>query len=117
MQFVNNKDYIIGNCKDGIDKLKLLKLLNNSMKEINICKTCSVNKRCKHTCACKNYKLTGDINGLSPLICEIEIIIIEAADKMAEELYKKNSKMFIQKFYNKDYNKYRMITNMNKEER
>ena len=116
MQFVNNNKYIIGNCKDGIDNVKLLKLLSNSAKENDICKDCSVKKRCKHTCACKNYKLTNDVNGLSPLTCETERIFIEAADKMAEKLYKENSKLFIQKYYNKDYNKYKMITNMNKKE-
>lgn len=109
MQFVNNKEFIIGNCKDGIDINARINLIKNSMKENDICKNCSIRKRCKHTCSCKNYILTNDINKLSPIVCEVEKIIIELSDKMAEKLYKQNSKMFIQKYYNENYNILRHI--------
>ena len=83
----------------------------SSKKENETCKNCSIRKRCKHTCACRNYVLNNDINELSPVVCETEKILIEASDKMAEKLYKQNSKMFIQKFYNKDYNILKQIAN------
>ena len=111
MQFVNNKDFIIGNCEKGIDINARLNLIKSSKKENETCKNCSIKKRCKHTCACRNYVLTNDINELSPVVCETEKILIEASDKMAEKLYKQNSKMFIQKFYNKDYNILKQIAN------
>ena len=111
MQFVNNKDFIIGNCKEGIDINARLNLIKSSKKENETCKNCSIRKRCKHTCACRNYVLNNDINELSPVVCETEKILIEASDKMAEKLYKQNSKMFIQKFYNKDYNILKQIAN------
>lgn len=117
MQFVNNADFIIGNCKDGIDINKRINLIKNSMKENEMCKECTIRKRCKHTCACRNYILTNDINELSPVICETEKIIIKASDEMAEKLYKQNSKMFIQKFYNKDYNVLKQIVNKYEKER
>ena len=104
MQFVNNQDFIIGNCKTGINIGARTNLIKNSKKENRICKNCSIKKRCKHTCSCKNYILTGNINELSPVICETEKIFIEISDNMAEKLYKQNSKMFIQKFYNNNYN-------------
>ena len=103
MQFVGEKDFIIGNCKNGIDFEARKNLIVSSKKENDACKDCAINKRCKHTCSCKNYMTTKDINGLSPLVCETEKIIIDIADKMAEELYSKNSKLFIQKYYNKNY--------------
>ena len=109
MQFVGNSKYIIGNCKDGVDVKARINLINNSKKEIDICKECDYRKRCKHTCSCKNYTLTGDINGLSPITCEFEKILIEISDKMAEELYKNKSKMFIQKYYNDNYNRIRFL--------
>ena len=111
MQLVNNADFIIGNCKEGIDINARLSLIKSSRKENEACKNCSIRKRCKHTCACRNYILTNDINELSPVICETEKILIEASDKMAEKLYNQNSKMFIQKFYNKDYNILKHIAN------
>ena len=104
MQFVDKKEYIIGNCKNGIDKKAQLNLINNSRKETSTCKNCAIRTRCKHTCSCKNYSLTKNINTVSPFVCETEKIFIRIADKMAEKLYKENSKLFIQKFYNKNYN-------------
>lgn len=114
MQFVGDEKYIIGNCENGIDFLARKNLINRSGIENEICKECSVNKRCKHTCACKNYLITKDINGLSPIVCEFERIIIELSDKMAENLYKANSKLFIQKYYNKNYDIFRQIINNKK---
>ena len=70
MQFVNNKDFIIGNCKDEIDINARLNLINNFNKGNELCKNCAIRKRCKHTCPCKNYILTNDINELSPVVCE-----------------------------------------------
>lgn len=109
VRFINNSDFIIGNCKDGLDLNAREKLIKSSKKEDKICMECKIRKRCKHTCACKNYLLTNDINGLSPLTCEVERILVEVADKMAENLYKENSKLFIQKYYNKDYNIIRQL--------
>ena len=51
------------------------------------------------------------MNELSPIICETEKILIEVSDKMAEKLYRKNSKMFIQKYYNDKYDILRQISN------
>lgn len=111
MQFVNNKDFIIGNCKDGIDIKARANLIKNSNKENEVCQNCSIRKRCKHTCACRNYVITNNVNELSPIICETEKILIEVSDKMAEKLYRKNSKMFIQKYYNDKYDILRQISN------
>ena len=114
MQFVGDEKYVIGNCDKGIDFEARKKLIEQSCSEKDICKECLVKKRCKHTCACRNYLTTKDINGLSPLNCEFERIIIEISDKLAEKLYKQNSKLFIQKYYNENYNTVRQIINNKK---
>lgn len=116
MQFVGNSEYIIGNCEDGLDIKARLELIKKSGKENNICKKCSVNRRCKHICACKNYSITNDINILSPIVCELEKIIINASDEIAEKLYKQNSKLFIQKYYNEAYDIFKQIINNKKGE-
>lgn len=109
MQFVGNSKYVIGNCQEGVDVEARLNLIKASGKEKDICKECDLRKRCKHTCPCKNYSLTGDINELSPIICEFERITIDVSDRMAEELYKNGSKLFIQKYYNDNYKLIRFI--------
>lgn len=104
MQLVDIEEFKIGDCKTGIDYDTRARLLKNSKKEIGNCRNCTYRNRCNHTCECKNYILSNDINNVSPLVCETEKIFIETSDEMAERLYNKKSKMFIQKFYNKDYN-------------
>ena len=103
-QFVKNKDFVIGDCDSGIDVQARKRLLTRNINENINCVECTVKSRCKHLCACKNYILTSDINGLSPFTCETERMLIEISDNIANYLYKNNSRMFIQKFYNKKYN-------------
>lgn len=104
MQFVNRKEYIIGNCKTGINYELRKRLIESSHKENDICKECIIRKRCKHTCACVNLNTTNDINKIAPIICELEKIIIKISDEIAENLYREKSKLFVQKYYNKKYN-------------
>lgn len=104
VQFVGNEDYIIGNCLDGVDFNARKRLVENSGIESEACKTCALKTRCKHTCACKNFLTTNEMNGLSPLTCEIERMMIEISDELASKLYNKHSKLFLQKYYNKNYN-------------
>lgn len=112
MQFVDSKEYIIGNCKNGIDVEARNEFLKKTGKEHNACKECSLRKRCKHTCACKNYLISKDVNTLSPLVCELERIIINIADELVERLYKQKSKLFMQKFYNPNYESIKQIIYM-----
>ena len=104
MQFVGENNYLIGNCKEGLDIEKRNNLIKNSHKEMDICKECKIKRRCKHLCCCKNYKTTNDINEVSALTCETERIVISIADRIATKLYKEDSKLFVQKFYNDNYN-------------
>ena len=104
MQFVGKSEYIIGNCEKGIDKKSLKNIIIHNSFENELCRECSINKRCKHRCPCRNFLATGDINKLSPIVCETEKIAIEISDEVAEYLYKNNSELFIQKYYNKGYN-------------
>lgn len=103
MQFVYEIDFEIGDCKDGIRFDKRNKLLEKLYKNQIICEQCNLKKRCKHACYCRNYMITRNMYEVSPITCEIEKIIIEMSDKVAEKLYKDRSKLFIQKFYNKKY--------------
>lgn len=112
MQFVGLKEYIIGNCEEGINVQARSNLLNKSKIENEICKECAIRTRCKHLCPCKNYLTTQDINGLSPIVCEFERIIIEVSDRIAEKLYKNDSNLFIQKFYNENYGMIKEVIKM-----
>lgn len=100
---VSNKEYSIGNVRDGIDEVKRENLFNESLEQEEICRKCAVNKRCNNNCSCLNWQTTGFINSVSPVLCETEKIIIPIVDKLGERLYKKRAPMFIQKHYNAVY--------------
>ena len=101
MQLVDNSNYVIGDCVNGIDVEKRANL--KKVEEYEVCKECLIKDRCKHTCACVNKLSTGDVTQLSPFVCETERIIIEIADEVANRLYKAESSMFLHKKYNKMY--------------
>lgn len=95
MQFVYNPDYVIGDCQHGIDPMLRSDLLTKLGKEKEECADCVVKNRCKHRCPCKNFILTNDVNGLSPIVCEFERLFIHIADDLAERLYQSNNKMIL----------------------
>lgn len=101
MQLVDNPEYVIGDCVNGIDIEKRANL--KKVEEYEVCKECAIKDRCKHTCACANKLSTGDVTQLSPFVCETERIIVEIADEVANRLYKEESSMFFHKKYNKMY--------------
>ena len=113
--FVGDKKYVIGNYSDGVDVNAREQMRASSKKEKQICSECSIKNRCKHLCACRNYTLTSDINEVTPIVCETERIIVDVADRMAERLNSKKSKMFIQKYYNKNFSLINLMSKRFKE--
>lgn len=103
VQFVGDKDYIMGHIDSGIDKAKPASLYNTSHREKESCIDCAVRNRCNHYCGCLNKQTTGSINQVSPVLCAHERMLLPIADKLAHKLFKKRSAMFIQKHYNDAY--------------
>jgi uncharacterized protein len=103
MQFMYDKQYEIGDCYNGINPERQLEVHNNLKQELDDCKDCTYRKRCNHTCSCINKSFSGDPTKTSPFTCEIQRIIIEVADNIAEQMYKENNPIFMQKYYNSAY--------------
>lgn len=103
MQFMYEPEYVIGNCESGIDKEKQLKVHQMLKHEMEECKDCSLQRRCNHTCSCINKAYTGEAKTTSPFTYEIERMMIEVADNIAETLYAEKNPVFIQKYYNVYY--------------
>ena len=94
-QFVGDKNFLIGNVRDGITNTKLrdeFKLCNvYSRKE---CENCWAKLYCSGGCAANSYHTTGSINGVyeygcklfkKRIECAIMVKIAEAMDEMEEE--------------------------------
>ncbi len=103
MQFMYKPEFVIGNCSEGINKEKQKEIHDILKQELDLCKECTIRRRCNHTCSCINYAMTGKATEVSPFTCEIERLFIDTADEIAETLYKEKNPVFIQKFYNAYY--------------
>ena len=100
---VSNKEYSIGSVFKGIDTDMRNQLYADSKKQNEQCLNCDYNPRCNNKCSCLSWQLTGELNKVSPVICETERILIPIVDKLGETLFKKGSAMFVQKHYNVVY--------------
>jgi uncharacterized protein len=109
VQFVGDKEYLIGHIDTGIDSHKQAALSQASHGEKVSCLGCTIRSRCNHYCGCLNKQTTGSINEVSPVLCAHERLLLPIADKLAHKLFKKRSAMFIQKHYNDAYQIISMI--------
>lgn len=114
MQFMYKPEYVIGNCENGIDRNKQYTVHKMLKQELDECKECTLRRRCNHTCSCINYAYTGDGRKTAPFTCEIERLMIKIADNIAEKMFFEKNPVFIQKFYNKNYNKIERLINKKK---
>jgi uncharacterized protein len=107
VQFVgnghNHLDYSIGDIYLGINEQKRIALFEQSKIKDQACADCALNHRCNNDCSCLNWQTTGNINKISPLLCESERMLIPIVDKLGKELYLKKAQPFIQKHYNPSY--------------
>ena len=109
---VSNKGYSIGSVYNGIETDRKNQLYVESKKQNEQCLKCDYNSRCNNKCSCLSWQLTGELNGISPVICETERLLIPVVDKLGERLYKKGSAMFVQKHYNAVYPILSMLEDM-----
>lgn len=91
-QFVGNKDFIIGNIRDGIVHPELV----NQFKTCNCyskseCRSCWANMYCSGGCAANSYNATGDINNIYEYSCKLFRKRIEMAIAVKIYEYMKNS--------------------------
>jgi len=104
VQFVkdgkSNKDFCIGDVTNGIDQNKQQRLFHLSREENTECISCKLRHRCEHQCSCLNWQTTGEINQITPFLCESERILIPIADNLGEKLFRKKAHSFMQKHYN-----------------
>ena len=103
VEFVDDIKYKMGDVFSGINFDLQQKIFLNNEKEKPECVSCAIRKRCNHYCACINKRATGFIDETSPILCRHEQILLPIADNLAERLYKKRDKLFIQKHYNDYY--------------
>lgn len=97
-QFLNNEEFLMGDVFCGIDAEKQRRIYEESLKAEDTCVGCSLEKRCRHHCACLNHSLTGNMHEVPPVQCMEEQAVILAADALAARLYEKKSPRFMSSY-------------------
>ncbi|MGD8452547.1 MAG: radical SAM protein [Phycisphaerae bacterium] len=95
--------WCIGHVSTGIDETARQALHDESEAEKETCRGCALADRCHNTCGCLNWQTTGTVNGISPVLCRHEQMLIPIADRVGEKLYKKRDPLFLHKHYNSAY--------------
>ena len=108
VQFIgtDSKEYqknAIGNVFSGFDEKKRRYYVEKNYLEKESCKGCALNGRCTTFCGCVNWRATGSLLTIPPIICEHERMLLPIVDKLANRLWKKNNLLFKRKFYERTF--------------
>jgi len=108
VQFVGNddekqRDNGIGDVFTGFDKTRRAYYIEQNYMEKETCRECALNGRCATYCGCVNWRATGQLNQIPPIICEHERMLMPIVDRTASRLWKKNVELFRRKFYDKSF--------------
>ncbi len=108
VQFVNADDDTcrsnsIGNIFDGLDLDQRERFVRENHQEKESCTGCALDGRCATYCGCVNWRATGSISQVPPIVCEYERMLMPIVDQLANKLWKKNVTLFKRKFYERTF--------------
>ncbi len=96
-------EWYIGSVQTGIDEQARARIRTRSLVEKDPCFRCAIRKRCNHTCGCINRQATGSVDGISPVLCRSEQMLMAVADQVGETLFRERNDLFLNKHYNDAY--------------
>jgi len=99
----------IGDVHEGIDLTAVTTLRACKNRPRPDCETCAVFERCMWWCGCINRTMTGRIDGIDGRLCEMEQIVIAAADRLASTLYAERNPAFLKRYYEDTASRYGLI--------
>ena len=102
-RYVDDPAFSIGDVWKGIDEKKLKFFTQKGETPLDACKKCAILARCNYAydmLARQDDKFEIDVK---PVQCAHEKLLTPIADKLAEDLYRKDSALFIHKHYNEMY--------------
>ncbi len=108
VQFIGNDqspdhEFCIGDVLSGFHDTLRRQYINNNYSSRPQCDGCALDGRCANYCGCVNWKATGSVTQIPPIICEHERMLMPIVDKMANDLWKRNSSIFRRKFYDPSF--------------
>jgi len=108
VQFIGSDDGAwtensIGDVAIGFDSDKREHFITWNYEDRQSCVGCALYGRCATYCGCINWRATGDLSTIPPIICEHERVLMPIVDAMANKLWDKKIPLFKRKFYEKSY--------------
>ncbi len=108
VQFIGTDDggYVenaIGDVTTGFDLRQRQYFVAQNCAERQSCVGCALYGRCATYCGCVNWRATGDLRTIPPIICEHERMLMPIVDAMANKLWAKKVSLFKRKFYEKTF--------------
>jgi uncharacterized protein len=97
------QENVIGEVFSGFDDERRCWFIEQNYHEKETCKGCALRGRCATFCGCVNWRATGKLDQIPPIICAHERMLLPIVDKMASRLWSRNSELFKRKFYEKTY--------------
>ena len=108
VQFIGTDDETctkaaIGNVFAGFDAPRRRLCVELNYEDKPSCKGCALYGRCATGCGCVNWRATGHMNRIPPIICEHERMLMPIVDRLANKLWRKNVPLFQRKFYDRAF--------------
>lgn len=102
VQFVGaGPEWRVGHVDRGLDLAACATLRHRAgPTEKDPCRTCAIEARCAHTCGCLAWQATGDLAGVSPVLCRYERALTPLADRVGAVLFGEGNAEFLRKHYN-----------------
>jgi len=92
-------DMVVGHVDTGIDAARVAALRHAKDSPRPDCEGCALLARCIWWCGCVNRALTGRVDGASGLLCRVERLLIERADRLAATLWEERNPRFLRRYY------------------
>ena len=108
VQFVgedNARDqtHSIGDVFGGFDEDRRRYYVAENYAEKTACAGCALEGRCATYCGCVNWRATGSLRTVPPIICEHERMLMPIVDRLANKLWRQGNSLFKRKFYEKSF--------------
>ena len=92
-------DMVIGHVDTGQDWRRLFALKHPKDAVKPDCDGCALQARCMWWCGCVNRAVTGRVDAVGGLLCQLEQHTIRAADRLASTLFNEGNPPFLARYY------------------
>ncbi len=99
----SDRVHSIGDVRNGFDGDRRRYYVEENYAEKTACAGCALEGRCATYCGCVNWRATGSLRTIPPIICGHERMLMPIVDRLATKLWRQKNPLFKRKFYEKSF--------------